>query len=322
MLSVNRRAYELVQKLCERPDEYNVIVKVTKSGVTLVDAGINAAGGFNAGTIVTEVCMGGLGKAQISTRPYENIGLPAIFIQTDHPALATLGSQFAGWQIKSGDFFAIGSGPARALALKPLDIYDKIKYKDEAEVAVLVLETAREPPTGLIEQFSSECKVSPSQLFIILVPTTCVAGSAQVSGRIVETGLHKLSKLGIDPMTIQCAWGYAPIAPAHPKFAEAMGRTNDVILYGGVTYYALRHGDDEKLEAVLDKAPSSASKQYGKPFKEIFKEANCDFYQIDPNLFAPAVFVVNNISSGRVFRAGRVNVDVLERSLSASTKPS
>ena len=315
MLSVNQKAYELVQTLCEESAEYCISVKKTKLGTTLIDAGIRSKGGFKAGKTITEICMGGIGEARIFSKRYDNFELPAIFIQTDNPAVATLGSQFAGWQIKSGDFFAIGSGPARALALKPRDIFDKIKYKDKADVAVIVLETSKEPSKSLIEELSSECKVVPSQLYIILVPTTSAAGSTQISGRIVETGVHKLLKLGVDPLSIQHAWGYAPIAPVDPKFTEAMGKTNDAILYGGVSYYALKHKNDEKLKALLEKAPSSASKQYGKPFKEIFKEANYDFYRIDPNLFAPARFIVNNVTTGNVFQVGEVNVKVLKQSL-------
>lgn len=315
MLSVNRKAYELVQKLCAASDEYCVSVKKTRSGATLIDAGIRVKGGFNAGRMVTEICMGGLGEARIFPKRYGDVELSSIFVHTDHPALATFGSQFAGWQIKKGDFFAIGSGPARALALKPREIFDRIGYADEADVAVMVLETSKEPSEGLIEEFASECKVSPSRLYVVLVPTTSVAGAAQVSGRIVETGVHKLFKLGVDPLSIGCAWGCAPIAPVHPKFVKAMGMTNDVILYGGVAYYVLRHDDDGELKAVLEKAPSSASKHYGKPFSEVFKEAGGDFYKIDSNLFAPAMFVVNNVVTGSVFRVGEVNVDVLKRSL-------
>lgn len=315
MLSINQKAYEIVQTLCASAEEYCVSVKKSSQGATLIDAGIHAKGGYSSGRMVTEICMGGLGKARISPRLYGNFELPSIFVHTDHPAVATLGSQFAGWQIKSGDFFAIGSGPARALALKPSDIFDKIKYKDETDVAVMVLETAKEPSEELIENFASECGVAINQLYIILVPTTSIAGSTQVSGRIVETGIHKLSKLGINPLSIQYAWGYAPISPVHPKFAEAMGKTNDVILYGGVAYYALKHNSDDELETVLKKAPSSASKHYGKPFREVFKEANYDFYQIDPNLFAPAMFIVNNPVTGSVFQVGEVNVDVLKQSL-------
>lgn len=315
MLSVNKKAYELVQKLCSSPDEYCVSIKKTSLGATLIDAGIHAKGGFNAGIIATEICLGGLGEARIFPKRYGDVELPSLFIHTDHPAIATLGSQFAGWQIKSGEFFAIGSGPGRALALKPRDIFDKIKYVDKADVAVIVLETTKEPPEGIIEKFSLECTVSPNKLYIILVPTTSVAGSTQVSGRIVETGIHKLSKLGVDPLSIQHAWGWAPIAPVHPDFVEAMGKTNDVILYGGVTYYVLKHKNENELKALLEKVPSSASKHYGKPFSEIFKEANNDFYRIDPKLFAPAVIIVNNAATGSIFKVGEINVEVLKQSL-------
>ena len=315
MLSVNEKAYELVQELCASSADYCVSVEKIRQGATIIDAGVKAKGGFDAGRAITEICMGGLGKARISSRAYGEFQLPTILVSTDHPALATLGSQFAGWQIKVGDFFAIGSGPARALAMKPRDLFDEIKYSDRADVAVLVLETSRKPPEELTIELSRECNVLPSQLYVILVPTTSVAGAVQVSGRIVETGLHKLSKLGINPLSVETAWGSAPIAPVHPKFQVAMGRTNDVILYGGIAYYSLRHEDDEKLRTLLEKAPSSASRQYGKPFKEIFKEAGHDFYKIDPNLFAPAVFVVNNVVSGSVFQAGEVDVGVLVQSL-------
>jgi methenyltetrahydromethanopterin cyclohydrolase len=178
----------------------------------------------------------------------------------------------------------------------------------------------KKPPEELVAKFVSECKVKPNKFFIILTPTTSVAGSAQVSGRIVETGIHKLTKLGLDPNVIDYAFGCAPVAPVHPKFAEAMGRTNDVILYGGVVYCALRYKDDKDLKAIVDKAPSKASKQYGKPFKEIFKEANNDFYKVDPHLFAPAVLIINNLETGTVFRAGELNAEVLKRSMGLATR--
>ena len=314
MLSLNEKAYKLVQRLCEDPEKYSVSTKKV-GGATLIDAGIKAKGGLEAGRVITEICMGGLGRARTFTQKYGNLELLSIFVQSDHPALATLGSQFAGWQIKDGDFFAIGSGPARALALKPRSIYDEIRYEDRADVAVLVLETASEPPEALIDKFSSECRVPADKLYVILTPTTSMAGSTQVSGRIVETGLHKLTKLGFDPLNVKYAWGYAPIAPVHPKFSKAMGKTNDVILYGGAASYALIHEDDDELKALLKRAPSSASKQYGKPFSQIFKEADHDFYKIDPNLFAPAVFIVNNLKTGSVFQVGEFNVEVLRQTL-------
>ena len=313
--SVNSLAWKLVEKLIENPEFYNIHIEKSSKGVTVIDAGIKAKGGFQAGKIITEICMGGCGKARITYREYGEITLPSIFVYTDHPVIATLGSQFAGWQIKEGDYFAIGSGPARAISLKPKEIYEKIGYKDTSDKAVIVLETDKYPPESLLDRFLKECNVSPENLAIILAPTASLAGATQVSGRIVETGIHKLNKLGLDPNVIVYAWGCAPIPPLHPKFTVAMARTNDAILYGGTVHLIVDHENDDKLENLVRNAPSCASKDYGRPFIEIFKDANYDFYKIDPNLFAPAVLTVNNVRTGNTFKAGKINFEILKKSL-------
>ena len=313
-LSVNRLGWKVLEKLCEDTDFYGVKVQKADSGTTIVDAGVKAKGGLQAGRIITEICMGGCGKARITSRKYGKLELPFIFVHTDHPAIATLGSQYAGWQISEEGYFAIGSGPARALALKPKEIYREIGYRDDFNKAIVVLETEKFPPATLLERLVSDCKILHENLVVILTPTTSVAGAVQVSGRIVETGIHKLRKLGLNPNAILHAWGCAPIPPIHPKFADAMARANDAILYGGTAYYIVEYEDEEELQKIVKDAPSNASKDYGKPFIETFKEANCDFYKIDPNLFAPAVLIINNIKTGRVFKAGKINVETLAKS--------
>jgi len=313
-LSVNRLAWKLLEKLCENPELYGVKIEKTGSGATIVDAGIAVKGGFQAGKIITEICMGGCGKAQIACRRYGELELPSIFVYTDYPIVATLGSQYAGWQIKENDYFAIGSGPARALALKPRDIYEKIGYRDNFDKAVVVLETDKDPPEKLLERFVNDCHVKFENLAVILTPTASVAGATQVSGRIVETGIHKLDRLGLNPNVIIYAWGCAPIPPTHPKFVQAMARTNDAILYGGIACYLVEYEDEEELKEIVEKAPSKASKDYGRPFKEIFKEVNYDFYKIDPNLFAPATIIVNNIKTGNTFQRGEINAEALRES--------
>jgi len=314
-LSVNRLAWKLLEKLCGNPEYYGVKVERAECGATIVDAGIKVKGGFQAGRIITEICMGGCGKAVIGFGQYGEHELPTIFVYTDHPAIATLGSQFAGWNIKEGDYFAIGSGPARALAQKPREIYEKIGYRDEFEKAIVVLETDKVPPERLMKRLAEDCHVQCENLAIILTPTASLAGATQVAGRIVETGIHKLTKLGFNPNTILCAWGCAPIPPTHPKFAKAMARTNDAILYGGVTYYIVNYENEDELAKIVEKAPSKASKDYGKPFIEIFKAANYDFYKIDPNIFAPAKITINNVKTGKTFTAGEINHKILMEAL-------
>ncbi len=313
-LCINQRAYDLAKKLCDNAQEYCVSVKKSASGATLIDAGIEAKGGYAAGKIVTEICLGGLGTAQIVYKNYEDLDLPSIIVHTDYPAVSTLGSQFAGWQIKAEKYTAMGSGPARAISLKPKELYEKIDYQETSDVAVLVLETSTDPTDEAIAKICSACNVDPKNLVLVLVPTTCLAGAVQISGRIVETGLHKLTELGLDPKVVTHGCGYAPIAPVHPKVAQAMGRTNDAIIYAGTAYYTI-NAEDEEIKALLEKAPASKSKGYGKPFMDIFKEADYDFYKIDPGLFAPAIFVINNAKTGKTFRAGKIDVEVFKQSI-------
>jgi methenyltetrahydromethanopterin cyclohydrolase len=229
-----------------------------------------------------------------------------------------LGSQFAGWRIKEGDSVAIGSGPARALALKPKEIYQELAYKDEADRAVLVLETDKPPSNGLIEKVVNACQISPEKLLVIFAPTASIAGSTQVTGRIVETGLHKLRTLGLNPHAVRYALGYAPIPPLCREFEVAMARTNDAILYGGTVYCVVEHDEEAELKKIVEQAPSGTSKDYGKPFLQIFREADRDFYKIDHNLFAPATLIINNVKTGHTFRAGKINAEALKESFSVT----
>ncbi|HEX9262056.1 MAG TPA: methenyltetrahydromethanopterin cyclohydrolase, partial [Candidatus Bathyarchaeia archaeon] len=258
--NLNKSALNLVNKLCAEADKYGVSYEQTPTGATLVDAGLNVEGGFLAGEVVTEICLGGYGRATATPVQYGDMVLPSVFVQTDHPALSLLGSQFAGWQVKGENFSAIASGPARALSLKPKDLYEKLAYKEESDVAVIVLETEKKPPEPVIQVIAEKCRVSPKNLYVVMFSTTSLAGATQVSGRIVETGLHKLERLGLDPLIVKHAWGYAPIVPIHPSSGEAMGRTNDAILYAGVTNYMVNFEDEKKLEEIVKLAPSSASK--------------------------------------------------------------
>jgi len=314
-ISVNQEALKLVRILCDQPNKYGVKIGRTSLGALQIDAGIEASGGYLAGSIITEICMGGLGKASLS---YMNLGemiLPAISVYTDHPAVSTLGSQLAGWRVKTDDYMAVGSGPARALALKPKSVYRKIGYKDESNEAIIVLETSKAPPEEAVSLIAETCNVSPENLYLILVPTSSVAGFTQIAGRTAETGIHKLVSLGFDPRFVKTAWSCAPILPVHPDFVESMGRSNDAILYGGAAYYNVYCEDDGVLEEIVPKAVSSSSKQYGRPFSEIFREAGMDFYKIDPELFAPAQISINNLKTGRTFIAGEINHKVLKKSI-------
>jgi methenyltetrahydromethanopterin cyclohydrolase len=315
MVSVNKNALDLVEEMVSKREELKVKVSKLESNATVVDAGVKCDGSIDAGIYMTEICMGGLGKCSIMSSLFGDVELPSVSVYTDYPAIALLASQFAGWRVSVGKYFGMGSGPARALALKPKELYEKIGYKDKSDVAVLVLESDSLPNDEVAKYIAKECGVDENNLYLVVAPTSSPAGSLQISGRIVETGLHKLSELGIDLSKVKFGIGKAPIAPIHPKSVKAMGRTNDMILYSGITYFCVDYEDEEKLKEIVKRAPSSKSTSYGKPFYDTFKDVGFDFYKIDPHLFAPAVVMVNNIRTGNTFKAGKINVDVLKQSI-------
>ena len=308
-------AWEKAQKLIDNPELYGVTVTKSVAGATIVDAGVNASGGFEAGKKLTELCLGCAGKVQLGFKTYGDVTFPSITVSSDHPAVAMLGSQFAGWRIKDGDQIAIGSGPVRALALKPKDVFEEIGYKDVSDKAVLTLESNILPSDALIEKVATASGISATNLIVVVAPTASIAGLTQVAGRVVEVGIHKLRTLGLSPKAIRYAMGYAPIPPLGKDFEVAMARTNDAILYGGTVYLTVDFDDEAALQTIINQAPSLASKDYGKPFLQIFREADKDFYKIDHGLFAPAVLMINNAKTGRTFKAGQINPKVLTQSL-------
>jgi methenyltetrahydromethanopterin cyclohydrolase len=151
-LSVNQLAWEKAQKLLDNPEFFGVAISKSTAGATIIDAGVKAPGGFEAGKILTELCLGGAGKAELGFKTYGDITFPSVTITSDHPAIAMLGSQFAGWRIKDGDNIAIGSGPIRAIALKPKETYEEIGYTDKCDKAVICLESNVLPSDTLFEK--------------------------------------------------------------------------------------------------------------------------------------------------------------------------
>ncbi len=309
MLSINEIAAEIVEDMLDYEEELRIESKKLENGATVVDCGVNVPGSYDAGIMYTQVCMGGLADVDIVVDTIRDVPFAFITEYTDHPAVACLGGQKAGWAIKVEKYFAMGSGPARALALKPKKTYEQIEYEDDADVAVVALEASQLPDEKVIEFIAKECEVDPENIYALVAPTASLVGSVQISGRIVETAIFKMSEIGYDPKLIVSGAGRCPISPILENDLKAMGSTNDSMMYYGSVFLTVKQYDE-----ILKNVPSCTSRDYGKPFYEIFKAANYDFYKIDPNLFAPAQIAVNDLSSGKTYVHGKLNADVLFQS--------
>ncbi len=313
-MGTNEMAFEVFEEMLDYENELQLEVHELDNGTVVADAGVKAKGGLEAGIYLSRLCMADL--ADIQMTPYDLNGtlLPGVRVATDHPAISCMASQCAMWQIKLGKYFAMGSGPARVLARKTKDLYEKIGFEEFSDVGVLVLESNKLPDAAVSAQIAEACGIDPADLRLAVAPTDSIAGLMQVSARVVETGLHKLFTMGFDISTIKSGWGRAPISPIVGDATMCMGSSNDAIIYGGETYYTLNYENLEELKQYLKGMPSLASRDYGAPFYKTFKAAGFDFFKVDHNVFAPAKVVMNETGSRRTFVSGKVNPEVLMES--------
>ena len=316
--SVNREVVPLVEGLIRDAQGLRVEVSQGPLGETRIDCGVRAVGGLEAGRRIGEICLGGLGWVSLETTDPSNSWPFMVTLHTSQPVLACLGSQYAGWSLSVEDkgkkYHVLGSGPARALG-SPEKLFDELGYRDQADSACLVLEADRAPPIALVEHIAKACRVSTDALTIIYAPTSSLAGTVQIAARCLEVALHKAHELHFPLHNIVDGMATVPLPPPAPGFVAAMGRTNDAIIYGGrVQLYV--SGSAKAARGLAEQLPSLKSKDYGRPFADIFEAVKGDFYAIDRMLFSPAMVTVTALESGESFEAGRIDTAILSRSFS------
>ncbi|MFW9987197.1 MAG: methenyltetrahydromethanopterin cyclohydrolase, partial [Candidatus Odinarchaeota archaeon] len=311
--------------IIQNKDIYNVNVNKLDNGSTILDM-TNTS--WIGGKLLGEICMGGLGTVDFSSYNLDNHYIPSVNVYTSEPIISCMASQLAGWNVKlkkevekEGQlkkkvvFQSLGSGPARAKA-KVENIFEELDYTDNSDCAVIVFETPKLPNKEVMDIVANKCRVDPSNTYAACAPTACLTGSIQVAARIVETGIHKLHEIKFPIEVISNGFGTTTIAPIAKDDLSAMGRTNDSIITAGFTYYTISVDKEKEQELfeLVKKAPANTSSSYGKPFLDIFKAVNYNFYEIDPGLFAPAKYTITNINTGKSITVGEINHELLRQS--------
>jgi methenyltetrahydromethanopterin cyclohydrolase len=309
-LSVNADGQKLVADLLAHADQLGVSAERGGHGALIIDAGVKSPGSVAAGVLIARICMGGLGHVQLARGTPET--WPTLLeVSSSQPVIACLASQYAGWSLSATKeeaggkrFFALGSVKEA--------LFEELGYRDRCATGVLVLEVKDTPPDTIVAKVLHDCALAPGHLSIILTPTTSRAGTTQVVARVLEVALHKAHVLGFNLADIVEGTASAPLPPPSPDGVQAMGRTNDAILYGGRVHLTVK-GSDAAARALALKLPSSASPDFGRPFADVFREVQFDFYKIDPGLFAPAEVWVSNLESGNTWHAGALDMALLHK---------
>jgi methenyltetrahydromethanopterin cyclohydrolase len=314
--SVNAKVAPRVQALINDASALRVEVSRGSLGECRIDCGVRAVGGIEAGRRMAEICLGGLGRVALETTNTESAWPFMVTVHTSQPVLACLGSQYAGWSLSADDngkkYNVLGSGPARAMGSSE-KLFQELGYRDKADIAVLVVEADRPPPKALVKHVAEACKLSPDRLTFIYAPTASLAGTVQIAARCLEVALHKSHELQFPLDDIVDGIATAPLPPPASGFIEAMGRTNDAIIYGGRAQLYVR-GEASAAKKLAEELPSLKSKDYGKPFADIFAAVKGDFYAIDRMLFSPAKVTVTALKTGESFEGGHIDNAVLSRS--------
>jgi methenyltetrahydromethanopterin cyclohydrolase len=239
--------------------------------------------------------------------------LPHVELATDHPALALLCSQKAGWELAlegeddAPGFDGLGAGPARALVGQESE-FQAVGYYDEFDLTVLTVESIDLPDDGVARHVADLAGVEPSGVFLPTFATGSTVGSVTMAARAAELAVFRLFELGYDPTDVLTVSGSAPVAPVSYDEGVAMGRTNDALAYGGEVYLQVRTDSD-----VFDEVPSTASDEYGTPFEAIFEAADWDFYEVPGSIFAPAQVTVD-VVDGPTHVVGETNEELLAES--------
>ena len=285
------------------------------AGATILDAGIHTPGSLAAGLLLARLCVGDLADVQIMACDYDTYASSnAVIVRVDDPLIPCLGCQYAGWPVQTEDFFAMGSGPIRMTRGRE-ELLLSLDLTQDAPSVVGVLESDKLPTEAAIQLITEQTGLSPSNVSLAIAPSTSIAGSVQVVARSIETAMHKLHELKFNVTQVVSATGHAPLPPpAKPgDTTTGIGRTNDAILYGATVTLWI-DAEDDAIEAVAAKIPSNSSSDHGRPFADVFRDYDCDFYKVDPMLFSPAVVVIHNLRSGKTWRTGVLKPDVLFQS--------
>jgi methenyltetrahydromethanopterin cyclohydrolase len=306
---------KIVRRILEAEDALGVASTTLGDGSTVIDMGLNAPGGWVAAKLYTRVSLGGL--ANVSYEPFvlDSRSLSAVRVMIDHPQEACVASQIAGWRIDEPgtEFAAIIAGPGRALNREPDLYFGYIDYRDQHHEVVVTIQTSRPVTEAVTGAIAEGCGVDPADVYVLLAPNRSLVCAVQVAGRIVEQSLHRLGEEGFELRSVRSAHGYGVIPPLVDDDMVAMGRINDSLLYGGAATI-LVESTDELCRNVVERVVSLASDAYGRPFVEIYEDADRDFYEIPTDLHSPAVLHLNNLTTGNTFSAGEINEDVLRRS--------
>lgn len=318
MVSVNKRAMEIVRTIIREKDALNVGVSTLKNGSTVIDMGVNYKGGYQAAKHLVEITLGGLGYLQYGNFDLDGLELPQVEIYVDSPVIACLGSQLSGWalpELKTNNIVPLISGPIRTI-VKEDKFAKAFPYEDKNDEVVVALQGGLIPDIRLTDYLASKSGVDPDKVYVLTAAAGSLAGIVNVVARTLETSLWRLHALGFNPEKVFSAWGKAPIPPISKDEYTSMIRSNTFVYYGGTVGLTV-DCDDKEITDILKKVVLSkeTTDQYGIPFGKLLTEANGNIFEMTKFVHSVTKVILYNVNSGNTFKCGETDLEVLKECL-------
>ncbi len=291
-----------------------------KNGATVIDMGIHAPGGREAALLFTLVTLGGIGDVSYGTIQIGGLDYESIEVRLDRPQEAALSSQFSAWKIKPAGEYRLpgfGSGPARAISYRD-PIANMWPYRDQYEKTALALQTAELPDESIAEEVACACEVKTENVYLLAAKTGSLVGCVQIAARMAEVSLWGLGNYGFPIETVMNFSGSAAIPPAISDELIAMDRVNSSTFYGSIARYLVDCSDAD-IEQVLPSMAFSGTKHNKKTFAELYDAAQRDIFKMDKDVHKVAAIEMTNYRTGRTFRAGALDADMLQQSYFGNT---
>jgi len=307
METLNRMATELVDEAIDFAEELTIGVHGLTGDAAVLDFGVDRSGAVEAGLLLAEIQTAGLATVQASVETLEGAPLTHVELSTDHPALGLLCAGKASWELSVGDFEGLGSGPARALVAEE-DIFRRVGYREDADFAVLAVETGRLPGEEVARAVAERAGVPESAVFLPAYATASVTGSVVAASRAAELATLRLAESGYDPTSVLSATGRAPVAPVTDGEEAAMARTTDALVYGGQVHLHL----EEPVEGP-ETITSTAAAEHGHPCATVFEAVDWDLTDLPVDFFGPAQVTID-VLGGETHVVGETRPDVLAES--------
>jgi len=304
---IARRSGTLMRILLDGAWEYGLSVQTLPCQATLIDAGFDALGSFDAGRILVEICHGGLASASFELIDLGGFILPRITVESLHPLLSAYRLQ-ASYPLSADEPGIRVSGPIR------LSLDGDLPTNDTLGIAIIEADSL--PDDAVALDLAEKSGIPPRMLTLIAAPIASVVGATQIAGRVNESVIFTMEEsLNVDPHIVKHIVGRAPVCPVSGGAAPTENRPypDDFIHYAGAALLTVDDFPDDGLDELAQQLSFESASIYGRLFWDVLREAGGIFEKIPDlnDVNKPAQITINHLSSGRVSHAGKMDVKCL-----------